>query len=408
MKAYVKLLSIVIVLFLTLSPDIASSQFADLNLIGAGARARGMGGAFIGVADDATAASWNPAGLVFLEKPEASIVYVYSSMYQTVDDEVEDLELNHGYLNFGSAAVPLALGQNNFVACVAYQRMLDLYNKGQDVLFDNSGTSYYYDTHTKGGVDAISPSIGIQLSPQVALGAALNIYTGKTTVDWESWDSGNEIDAPEEKYSGTNFTVGGLLDFGTFRLGGVFKSPFTLKSERGEEFGTEINFFGYEDEFKMPTMFGVGAMFEPIPNLRLAVDYEYRGYANAEEKRKWTSADRSYLNTDEFDDAGLEDVNQFRFGLEYLLLAGDNVIPLRAGFKTEPKPFTDDNDDQVVGLGLTLGLGFVTKVFSLSGTMEYSAYTLEYEYYDSWGSTITEIVNSQLNFVISGIIYFGN
>jgi len=33
-----------------------------------------MGGAFIAVADDATAASWNPGGLMQLDEPEGSIV----------------------------------------------------------------------------------------------------------------------------------------------------------------------------------------------------------------------------------------------------------------------------------------------------------------------------------------------
>jgi hypothetical protein len=45
------------------------------NPVGSGARALGMGGAFIAVADDATAASWNPGGLIQLERPEISIVY---------------------------------------------------------------------------------------------------------------------------------------------------------------------------------------------------------------------------------------------------------------------------------------------------------------------------------------------
>lgn len=51
-------------------PEIPSS----FNPVGSGARAMGMGGAFIGVADDATAASWNPGGLFQLELPEVSIV----------------------------------------------------------------------------------------------------------------------------------------------------------------------------------------------------------------------------------------------------------------------------------------------------------------------------------------------
>ena len=42
--------------------------------LGSGARAFGMGGAFLARADDATAASWNPAGLSYLRRPEFSIV----------------------------------------------------------------------------------------------------------------------------------------------------------------------------------------------------------------------------------------------------------------------------------------------------------------------------------------------
>jgi hypothetical protein len=37
--------------------------------LGLGARALGLGGAFVGVADDATAGFWNPAGLVQIQKP---------------------------------------------------------------------------------------------------------------------------------------------------------------------------------------------------------------------------------------------------------------------------------------------------------------------------------------------------
>jgi len=45
---------------------------SSINPVGSGARAIGMGGAFIGVADDATAASWNPGGLIQLENPRAN------------------------------------------------------------------------------------------------------------------------------------------------------------------------------------------------------------------------------------------------------------------------------------------------------------------------------------------------
>src|SRR2546426_1146517 len=46
----------------------------SFNPIGAGARGLGMGGAFIGVADDGTAASFNPAGLAQLRRTELAVV----------------------------------------------------------------------------------------------------------------------------------------------------------------------------------------------------------------------------------------------------------------------------------------------------------------------------------------------
>lgn len=46
--------------------------------LGSGARAMGMGGAFLARADDATAASWNPAGLSYLRLPEVSFVGVWN------------------------------------------------------------------------------------------------------------------------------------------------------------------------------------------------------------------------------------------------------------------------------------------------------------------------------------------
>ena len=47
-------------------------------VLGSGARAHGMGGAFLARADDATASSWNPAGLSYLLRPELSLVGFHS------------------------------------------------------------------------------------------------------------------------------------------------------------------------------------------------------------------------------------------------------------------------------------------------------------------------------------------
>ena len=56
-------------------PDVTTILPLRFGFSPPGARAVGMGGSFIGIADDATAAEANPAGLVNLSRPEASIHY---------------------------------------------------------------------------------------------------------------------------------------------------------------------------------------------------------------------------------------------------------------------------------------------------------------------------------------------
>src|SRR6266851_7533442 len=53
--------------------DIESVSGLTFNFGNPGARSLGMGGAFLGLADDASAAEANPAGLTILRKPEVSL-----------------------------------------------------------------------------------------------------------------------------------------------------------------------------------------------------------------------------------------------------------------------------------------------------------------------------------------------
>ncbi len=54
----------------------ADKYAAEFLRVGAGARALGMGGAFLAVSDDATAGYWNPAGLNYLKNK--SLLYMHS------------------------------------------------------------------------------------------------------------------------------------------------------------------------------------------------------------------------------------------------------------------------------------------------------------------------------------------
>lgn len=88
--------------------------------LGSGARAFGLG-AFTAVADDATAASWNPAALTQLERMEASAVYRWSRKsldYRGGDESLqpEDVTIESDGLNFLSLVVPFRVGRWPVVA----------------------------------------------------------------------------------------------------------------------------------------------------------------------------------------------------------------------------------------------------------------------------------------------------
>src|SRR5262245_23567131 len=99
--------------------------------VGSGARAQGKGLAFIAVADDATAASHNPAGLVQLQQPEVSVVgsYFVRLEGQNVTQSgtgVEDQTLDNVHLNYLSGVYPFHLLARNVVVSLNYQRLFDL------------------------------------------------------------------------------------------------------------------------------------------------------------------------------------------------------------------------------------------------------------------------------------------
>src|SRR5215813_10421582 len=53
---------------------------ADILKIGVGARAIGMGEAYVAQADDVSSLYWNPAGLALMQERQAS--FMYDQMYQ--------------------------------------------------------------------------------------------------------------------------------------------------------------------------------------------------------------------------------------------------------------------------------------------------------------------------------------
>jgi hypothetical protein len=95
------IITVCVVLIAAASGVHAQKYAGEFMALGGGARAMAMGGAFIGVADDATAAFWNPAGLASFQSFK-----VRPSSWQAIIMHAETFGNLIDY-NYGSAAFPL-------------------------------------------------------------------------------------------------------------------------------------------------------------------------------------------------------------------------------------------------------------------------------------------------------------
>ena len=150
--------------------------------VGSGARAQGKALAFIGVADDATAASHNPAGLVQLQQPEVSVVGSYFVRLEGQDvtqpgTGVENQTLDGVNLNYLSGVYPFRLLARNVVVSLNFQRLFDL-----DSATDAASPFATIDglqrvrSRQEGGLFTISPAVAVQITPTFSVGAAFNIW----------------------------------------------------------------------------------------------------------------------------------------------------------------------------------------------------------------------------------------
>ncbi|MCD4796841.1 MAG: outer membrane protein transport protein [Candidatus Cloacimonetes bacterium] len=409
----------------------------DWNFTGVGARAAGMGGAFIGVADDATAISWNPAGLTQLDEPEASVVARGLVEKYEVDFDycIETYEDEHAILNFLSGVYPFEFSGKQFVAALAVQRQLDLYSYyHEEDLYEDAFESneYICETLSEGGASTITLGLANRLASILSLGVAANLWVGeayfesKDMVEIDSvgyyyyWDY---YDRSDLTFSGVNFVCGAMLDFNyssnpfPLKIGLVMKTPFDLTVDEEfllEEY-TDDNGSIYEPEpvessdsyiLGMPLMYGFGASYRFGDNLTLAVDMESRKYGETNLKEDY--ADLIGLDLEEEDELIIienQDLNQFRFGGEYLFteLWDFAVIPLRIGIQTYPTLFMDNNDEQVVGAAFSLGTGLITDQYSLDISFKNTEFEIEYGESDDEGFIYTKTLNT---LTLSCIYYF--
>ena len=352
------------------------------NPVGSGARAMGMGGAFIAIADDATAASWNPAGLVQLKRPEMSVVgsFVHRKETFTTADEAQDhsdASISLKELNYLSAAYPLSLWNRNMVVSLNYQRLYDY--AAEHKITD----SYFFITvehESEGYLAPIGLAYSVQVTPKLKWGITMNVWedvAGSNELkERTSIQGGLEIDGlTTVTFEGINFNIGLLWQPSEkFSFGAVFKSPFTADLE--EEtcsyiMGVKVEEESFQTDKKldMPSSFGCGMSYKCRDTFKVSLDLYQTNWGRymltTEDGRKYLAA----IGLPE-SDYHVDATRQVRMGMEYLIVHPTKyrTYPLRCGIFYDPIP---DEGSPVDVYGGSVGAGIATTRFAIDGFYQY-------------------------------------
>jgi long-subunit fatty acid transport protein len=372
------------------------------NPVGSGARAVGMGGAFIAIADDATAASWNPSGLIQLELPELSLAGAYfvregdysSDTHQEINNTGRD---EIASINYVSAVYPFAVSDKNMVVSVNYQRLYE-FDLSFDYDFDlsSSGTALTQSKRfeQKGFLAALGLAYAVQVIPDISLGATFNIWSDDILWNngWEEEYSehsvGTQGGAPvtidttvRDRYSefeGYNANVGLLWNINeNLTFGAVIKTPFEASVQHEFRFkstnvlgppanATTTSQFNLKEDVKldMPLSYGAGIGLRFSDALSFALDV-YRTH--------WSDYILTDADGNQFSpidglskgDSDVDDTTQVRLGGEYLIIGSETVVPIRGGLFYDPEPSHGSPED-FFGFTVGSGLGYKRFIFDIA------------------------------------------
>jgi long-chain fatty acid transport protein len=350
--------------------------------LGSGARAFGMGGAFLARADDATAASWNPAGLSYLRRPEVTVVGARNAFDRGFADDFPE-EHFEGYTpDFMAATYPIEFGFVAGAVQVSYQRVFSF--RGDRVI---AGRPLFLST-TEGGFDVLAAGTGLRVFRGLRLGATVNRwFHGYSQSKFRSSRPGRQATKQEIDYRlrGWNINVGLIWSpVESLNVGLVGKSRFTgdlrVRRQRTDYFSeldatqTDTTNEGVGDvRLDFPGAVGVGASWRPRSAMTLSADYTRTFWSQGRIRNFFVLPPKLFegqtpkpeaqvfgdLLYPTLDDDQQFDTEQIRLGAEYVVIGARVKVPLRAGVFTDRQYFADRNGQAPRFTGFSVGTGLI-------------------------------------------------
>ncbi len=383
-----------------------------------GARSMALGGAFVALADDATAAYANPAGLVQLVEPEVSLEgrnWSYSTPFILGGraDGVPTgigLDTNPGLdegestaeftgLSFASLVYPM----NRWSLAFYAHRMakFESFSTTQGLFADGSsfvGTDRWNDTPGSSSLEIIAFgfSAGYRVTDSLSLGFGISYLD----IDLQSDSAGflPDDDSLESFFAENTFrpermiwqastqsggdsggVIAGLLWRATesWRLGGFYRFGFDYKWRREFNAGpaAPLDFpeFSSSELWILPDVFGLGAAYRSRSG-RWTVSLEWDRVEYSDLLDKYivaVTAEEGPFQQDPDARETIPDADELRVGAEYVFLQAQPIVGLRLGAWRDPdhriravegdvflRALLPPGDDQIhytAGLGLVFG-----------------------------------------------------
>ena len=311
------------------------------NFFVVGARALGMGGAYTAVANDGMALIYNPAGLARNSRIEFSGTLTHQRINNHTDIGYgfnDGRPLNNTRFSSGNVVLPVPTYRGSLVLAFGVNRVKSFDKAMQFSSNDGVNTSRAIESQS-GGLYLWSFGAGVDVSPNISVGGALNLWTGKESYSWYHVDSSSAHttiidDMIKDRYTGFNAKLGVRIQPNKYLvIGGTIDSPvtYTIKEDVTQTTNQEGDSWNSEYKISLPFSLGAGVAFS-FGNLILAGDINYTDWTQMEYKRYEFIADANRRIKDVYTDA-----LRWHLGSEFLIPQISTM--LRAGFYRDPLPY---------------------------------------------------------------------
>lgn len=407
--------TLLIVLGFLLGPADLPAQEAmvplHFNYSDPGARSMGFGGAFVALADDATAAFSNPAGLTQILRPEISIEgrhWAYSTQY-TEGGRVEGLPSGLGIdsteglrkatsdiditgVSFLSLVLPkgdwsLAMFRHSVANFEFGSETQGLFGGGSDCCQVRD-----FDLRVASDMDIVSHGVSVAYRLNDILDVGLGVVHYDAAFVSNATLFNNDDDSPDSFFEPNSYlpertvisekisfddndfalTAGFLWRMSDrWSVGGVYRQApeleLVVELAAGEIFDPDVApgdlLLRFDAELELPKLYGLGLAYRD-PDGRLTVSFQ------------WDHIDYSrIIDSLGIDDRAMDDADELHLGAEYVFISATPVVALRLGTWLEPDHQMRNRSDNVFAEALlpkgkdewhfSAGLGLATPRFQV-------------------------------------------